>query len=176
VLDLVGIRGFTPVLPDERVGFGMVTLENARGGDAFAQDRRTGGAVNDIAEERVGIIDVPALGGQAGAVRERVFGEVLIEQLVGFGAGLPAAHALHRDGPGVLDPAADIDVMDEPVHDETAVEPGETTVVGNLKGELFHAGLPRAQPHRTMHSVGPGGDHVANRSLWICSTACSSGG
>ena len=59
------------------------------------------------------------------AVGEGVFHRVVVEQLVGLGADLPSAMPLGRDGPGVLDPAADVEVVDQPVQQEAAVEPGE---------------------------------------------------
>ena len=91
----------------------------------FAEDGRALRAVDHVAEEAPAAVHVPALGEQPRAVGEGVFDGVVVEQLIGLGADLAAALPLGRDRPGVLDPAADVEVVDQPVEEEAAVEPGE---------------------------------------------------
>ena len=71
--------------------FGVVAFVEPRLGLAFAEHRRAFRAVDDVAEEVVALVHVPALGEQARAIRESVFRGVMIEQLVGVLAHLPPA-------------------------------------------------------------------------------------
>ena len=78
---------------------------------------------------------------------------------------VPSAHALHGDRPAALGPAGDIDVVDQPVHDEAAVQPGEVAVVGDLVSQLALARRLGLEAHGPMHAVGAQQDQVANRAI-----------
>ena len=92
---------------------------------------------------------------QPRAVGEGVFHGIVVEQLIGLGADLAPALPLGRDGPGVLDPAADVEVVDQPVQHEAAVEPGEIAVVADLVGQFALARRLRREAHRLVLAVGP---------------------
>ena len=108
---------------------------------------------------------MPALRLQPRAVGETVLHRIVVEQLVGLGADLPPAVPLGRDRPRALGPAGDVEVVDQPVEDEAAVEPGEIAVVADLVGQLGLAGRLRREADRGVLAIGPDGNHVADGAL-----------
>ena len=82
--------------------------------------------------------DLAALAEHLGAVGIRVFDGVVIEDVAVLfaGADLAAAHALGFDGVAILDPVADIEIVDVLLADVIAAEPGEEVPVANLVFEL----------------------------------------
>ena len=74
----------------------------------------------------VAAVDVPAFEEQLGAVAEGVLDRVGVEVLVDVVAAVvPAAGALGLDRPGVLHPAAFVDVVDQEVAEAAAAGPEE---------------------------------------------------
>ena len=112
-------------------------------GDALTEHGAAFRAMNHVAEEAPALVHVPALGQEPRAVGEGVLDEIMVEELVGKGSDLAASLPLAGHGPCPLDPAADVEVMNQPVEEEAAVEPGEIRVVADLVGQLALAGSLR---------------------------------
>ncbi|MFM1945338.1 MAG: hypothetical protein RI897_4320 [Verrucomicrobiota bacterium] len=159
---LVGVGGGAAIAPEEVAGAALVSFEDHGDGLAFAEDGGALGALDDISEELVAIAHMAALGGHAGAIREGVFGEVVVEEFIGVGTDLASAHALDGGWPVVFDPTADVDVMDQPIDDEAAVEPGIAAIVGDLVGEFGCIGVTWADADGAVHAIGPGSDDIAD--------------
>ena len=83
--------------------------------------------------------DLAALAEHLGAVGIRVFDRVMIEDVAVLfaSADLSAAHALGFDGMTVLDPVADIEIVNVLLADVIAAEPIEEVPVANLVFELL---------------------------------------
>ena len=109
---------------------------------------------------------MPALGHHPRAVGKGVFHRVMVEQLVGLGADLPPALPLGGDRPGVLHPAADVEIVDQPVEEEAPVEPGEVASSCGFGGanSLIPGGF-RREAHGAVLAVGPAGDHLADGAV-----------
>ena len=160
VLDLVRVlvvsAGRLPDLVGRRR---LIALEDPRHVLPFAQDRRPLAAVDHDAKELPAAGHPPALGHQPRAVGKRVLHRVMIEELVGLGAGLATALPLGRNGPRALDPTTDVEVVNQPVQEETAVEPGVAGVVADLVAQLADVRRAGMEAHGTVHAIGPEGDH-----------------
>src|SRR6185369_10909942 len=65
----------------------------------------------------------------------------MVKKLVRLLPCLAASHTLNRDRPGVFNPATDVDVVNQPIDNEAAVQPGEATIIGDLVGQLTHIAL-----------------------------------
>lgn len=141
MLDLVGIDRWSFVLPDQILSRLIVSFVDARRANPFTENGRAAGAMDHVAEEAPATDHVPTLREQSGAVVKRVFDREMIEHLVGYPALLASALALCRDGPGILNPTADIEVMDQPIEDEASVKPGETGIVTDLMRNSLVSGV-----------------------------------
>ena len=111
-----------------------MAFEDAGLGNPFAENSGTFCAVNHVTEKAPTTGHVPPLGEQPGAIRKMIFNCIMIEQLVRLRTDLPAALALSPDRPGSFNPAAHVDVVDEPVQQEAAVEPREAVEIAKKFG------------------------------------------
>ena len=122
-------------------------------------DRRALGAVGVAGELLVAAGDVPAFEEQLGAVGEGVLDRVGVEVLVDVVAAVvPAAGALGLDRPGVLHPAALVDVVDQEVAVAAAAGPEEAVELADLVQQLADVvGLGRGERRadRAGLAVGP---------------------
>ena len=102
-------------------------------------------AVGVAGEFLVAAVDVAAFEEQLGAVGEGVLDRVGVEVLVdAVAAVVPAAGALGLDRPGVLHPAAFVDVVDQEVAEAAAAGPEEAVELLDLVQQLADAvGLGR---------------------------------
>ena len=97
-------------------------------------------AVDVAGEFLLAAVDVPAFEEHLGAVGERVFDRVRVEVLIDIVAAIgAAAGALGRDGPGVLHPAAFVDVVDQEVAVAAAAGPEEPVEPLDLVQQLADA-------------------------------------
>jgi hypothetical protein len=120
--------------------------------------------VDDVAEEAPAVVDVPALGEQARPIRKVVLDRVVVEKLVGIRAGLAAALALGLDRPSVLAPAADIEIVNQPVQEEAAIEPGEA-MEAVISGQFALAVALVGEGDNAVLAIGPAGDEIADAAL-----------
>ena len=132
-------------------------------------DRRALGAVGVAGELLVAAVDVPPLEEQLGAVGEGVFDRVGVEVLVDVVAAVAAgARALGRDRPGVLHPAALVDVVDQEVAEAAAAGPEEPVEPLDLVQQLADAvglGAGQGRADRPGLAVGPQHDDVADLAV-----------
>ena len=124
--------------PDDVLLGSLVALVDERVGDPFAQHGGALGPVNHAAPEAPAVGHVPGLGEHPRPVGERVLDGVVVEHLVRLGASLPPALSLGRHRPGVLDPAAHVEIVNQPVQDEAAAQPVEVVEVADLVGHFAH--------------------------------------
>ena len=82
--------------------------------------------------------NLPALAEHLGAIGIGVFDRMVVEDVAVFlaGANLAAAHALGFDGVAVLDPIANVEVVDVLLADVVAAEPGEEIPIADLVFQL----------------------------------------
>ena len=114
----------------------------------------------------VAAVDVSAFEKELGAVAERIFDGVRVEVLIdeAFTIGTSArAHGL--DGPGVLHPAAFVDVVDEEVAIAAAAGPKEAVEPLDLIQQLVDVGRlwpTECRPDRPRLAIRTQRDDVAN--------------
>ena len=166
VLDLVVVAGRPLMLPDQVLGPSACAPCRCAGG--WPQPLPTAEplrAVDHVAAKAPATGDVAALDEHPRAVGKRVFHGIMVEHLIGLGADLTPPLPLGRHRPGVLYPAANVNVMDQPVQKEAPIEPGVTGVVADLVGQLAHAGRLRRKAGRVVLAIGPGGNDLADGAV-----------
>ena len=109
-----------------------MTFVDAGLGNSFAEHGRALRTMDHVAEKAPAIIHVPALREQSRTIRKRVFHCIVVKQLIGLGTDLTPSLTLSRYRPSILAPAAHIEVVDQPVENETTVQPSEAALVLDL--------------------------------------------